>query len=368
MPGRRRLIGAIAVATLALAGCTGGPPCRLVLATRIPLVVMAEDPRVMVPVKIDRRPARLLLDTGSDTTLLTDAAFRRLSALEHPQQERTLSGIGGLQLAAGTALWRFSLGVLANELSIAVIDHSILPPIPPTDGLLGMDAVAGFDLDLDMASNTIGLYRAEGDCHAPLTRLTGDTRAIPLLPPVGPNPKPRFAATVNGHALVAEIDTGAPTTVLFARGAATLGLAATATPDHVHGIGPGAAVAGQITLDRIKVGPFLMRNRPATLLDQNVADPVDLLLGMDFVRMLHVWYFRLRPAPGTAIPTARHAAGTVMLADMASASSARQASGTPSLGYSVWPMEPSARLLFAIDAAKVACRSLQRPARRRGSA
>ena len=278
-----------APALLLLGGC-GGPACRMVLATEVRLIMLADDPRVEVPVTIDTHKAQLLLDTGSDTTVLTDASYGRLSALEHAEHERSVSGIGGVQLVAGTALWRFTLGVLANELSIVVIDHSILPPIPPTDGLLGMDATEGYDVDLDLPGGTLGLYRPAGDCREPHTVLDGETRAIALLPRAGTTGKPRFAVTVNDRALVAEIDTGAPTTVVFARGAAALGLAASPMPQHVHGIGPGAAVAGHMTLARIKVGPYNLRDMPATLLDQNVADPVDLLLGMDFVRMLHVWY------------------------------------------------------------------------------
>jgi predicted aspartyl protease len=125
-----------------------------------------------------------LVDTGSQVTLLTSAfAARAHVGLDSHAGQLTISGIGGREtLPVNQAhARRINVGKIAfNDWEFAVV-----PPqaggLGKTehDGILGMDFLHYFDIDMDLAAGTLTLWRLAG-CKDLHPEWKGDYDAIPL--------------------------------------------------------------------------------------------------------------------------------------------------------------------------------------------
>ena len=138
---------------LLLPGCAARD-CQLetVFATRI---VMAGTLPLMV-VGINEKPAVLVFDTGADLSVLTRVAAARLGISGSTRQ---ISG----QAAGGPT--RFELGRIdrltigpARRTNVPVVLADGLPP--PIDGLLGINVLQDFEVELDAPRGSITFYRA----------------------------------------------------------------------------------------------------------------------------------------------------------------------------------------------------------------
>ncbi len=233
--------------------------------------------RCIVPVVIDGKPARMLLDTGAQRTMVTRAGLARLGLRLDPWVGTTLEGAGGryeqhqnavaqaviagglrlVQRAPGTP---FSMPVTSLDLSEA-------------DGLLGADVLMHLTIDLDIPGSRLALLPP--DTAAPErggVRLRALRRDL-LLAPI----------RLDGHDLIALLDTGSTTSLVNARGLRKLGLSAeqVAADPAV----PSSGLGGQFTAHalrfaELRLGPIAVP-RPVLLL-ADVAEPAhDLLLGLD---------------------------------------------------------------------------------------
>ena len=76
---------------LALAGCAGSAGCALVQVARVPL-----EPRARlfaVPVTLNGRNASLLLDTGAQMSVVTEAAAKRFDLVRDARFYTIISGM-----------------------------------------------------------------------------------------------------------------------------------------------------------------------------------------------------------------------------------------------------------------------------------
>lgn len=191
--------------------------CLLGGAARADAAVPMEraNGQVTVPVVLDGRVARMVLDTGAERTVLTRAAVARLGLPLDPWVDTILRGAGGrLESYRNVDVVRASLGGMrltqrpGAGLSLSVTDMAL-----GADGLLGSDLLRDFTLTLDFSAGTLILGPAglrAGEAVA-LRRLWPDL----LLAPV----------RLDGRALVALVDTGAAGSMINLRGMARLGLA-----------------------------------------------------------------------------------------------------------------------------------------------
>ncbi len=154
---------------LLLAACAGpgGGPCALQPVADLPVTLQGGVPVVVA--EVNGRPATLVLDTGANITLLTGQAANRLGV---PYDTRTDVGLRGLVRET-----RASRGVVpVLQLGGAVVPNLAVFVSPglrlPFDGLLGVNALVGFDLDLDVPRGTVALYRAR-PCAGALPPWTG---------------------------------------------------------------------------------------------------------------------------------------------------------------------------------------------------
>lgn len=207
-------IGRRAVLLAGLASLSASPAW----SAPIPIPMDLANGRCVVSVLLDGQPARMLLDTGAERSVVTPITAKRLGLQRDLWVDTTLRGAGGLlethpnadvgsAIIGGTTLFQrpSSLGL---SLSVANLD------LGDADGLLGGDVLRHYTLDLDFPRAQLMLRPAKQSVPrtgvVQLSILRGDL----LLGPV----------RLNGHSLLALVDTGASVSLINARGLYKLGL------------------------------------------------------------------------------------------------------------------------------------------------
>lgn len=204
----------LAAIGLGLAGCAAPAPsvammpaCGYDNATPLALRMVNHAPLVMV--LIAGKPAVLLLDTGADRTILTRAAADRLGVAQRSEVAIKGLAIGGQADVFETEPVEIQISPrikLVNR--ILVTDHAF------ADGVLGLDFLQRFDLDIHLAEGTVTLYPG-GLCPGQSPpwepkpwEITAERLRVPGAPRSGP-PYLMVPVTLDGAQTLAMLDTGA---------------------------------------------------------------------------------------------------------------------------------------------------------------
>src|SRR5208337_4607475 len=119
--------------------------------------------RPLVDAEVNGDPVRLIVDTGAETTLLTSAAAERLGVPATGTSLR-LVGVGGEGAGSATTVHSLAIGELVLRNLPVVVDSDSENSGPSlgkvADGILGLDVLSHFDVDLDMPNGRITFYRA----------------------------------------------------------------------------------------------------------------------------------------------------------------------------------------------------------------
>jgi predicted aspartyl protease len=291
---------------LLLPACTGpgldhadGQPCALAQMGSLPVVQVGNY--YAVDGKINNAPVRLLFDTGSFSTVLTWQAARRVGARSDSTIVAPLAGIGGTQQTMVHRAKSFDLGKLHGEhfpFIVAGVDRKLPPSV---DGLLGMDVLTQYDIDVDLPGGHINLYAPVHDCSRPSAYLHGDLFEVPLY---GATPghaiaagsmvsQPRVQVMIRGVAFVALLDSGAPHNMVFGVGARKLGFNDERNKPSKRvregGVGPQMVDASLRVMEPIVIGDLELTNFPVSVISQSLPDVSDMLLGTDLFRRVHIW-------------------------------------------------------------------------------
>jgi predicted aspartyl protease len=236
----------------------------------------------------------MMVDTGSETTLVTPEAARRLR-LPPDRARRLLHGVGGMVSSSNAVLRQFTVGALETHdrsfsLATLPVHFSAQPPVA---GLLGADVLAEFDIDFDVPHGRMALYRvggcsAEGlDEHfmtvehmeAVPTRRTEGGRLV-------------LTAEVDGTNLTAVLDTGSTATIMTAQAAARLGVRPMTLIqdgiDTTHGLDMKDIAARRHRFASVRIGHEVFRDTSIEVADVHLGGP-DMLLGLDYLRHRRVW-------------------------------------------------------------------------------
>ncbi len=284
--------GLLAVLSVVANMDAAGAECRMTMVSR--LAVTPLDGLPTVQAALNQHPATLYFDTGSYTSVLTMQAAHRVGLTvmrgeEFNSLHVNVSGLGG---------GRSALGVTAREVALGNLharDYNFIaaPDIvaPPADGLLSIDLISQFDIDLDFPDREIRLFQPVGDCSAPAAFLARPLYVVPLLAN-GQDRRPRVNVTVGGRQIVALIDTGASRSGMFRRAAQHIGIDAASGPmpgrSQVSGIGP-RLVSVRQTRQSLDIGDLTFENMPIDIIDDHGDDDVQLLLGRDLQAKVHLW-------------------------------------------------------------------------------
>jgi predicted aspartyl protease len=226
------------------------------------LVQLAEfktDPDSYQPVvtgSIDGHSVRVLIDSGSTFSSISGAAADKLKLPTIEMVGQRAYGVGG-----DTQLYRAHI----KRLEIAGLEKGDLNLLVVGDGndrssydlTLGDDILAQVDVEFDLAHNAIRLFRPKG-CAAPQLIYWGAAYSqAPLLTPDPQAPAIQVRALVNDKTVLAEIDSGATTSVLDTTAADAAGVARPAQPGDspsLRGVGPRPVQSWTGRLDSFALG------------------------------------------------------------------------------------------------------------------
>lgn len=288
-------IGVVAVAALCAMPRALAQPCALALNSSLDL----QSGLGMVEGKINDMPVKFELDTGAFTTVLSPSAVKRLKLYGDPDKSEhfrgqpdprwTMEGIGGARIGDEVLAHSFDLGKLhGRNFHFLTADVGL----NGADGLLSTDFLKEYDVDLDIAGHQIRLYRAIGSCSRPKVFLEPPLYIVALLP-IDEDPRPRVKVTLDGKSLTALIDTGARGTVMFPRAAKRFGLRVdqpgTDEKTRMTGIGPRVVTGIRHVFGALTIGDLTIQHKSIEIADDDVPDNVDMLLGADFQKLMHLW-------------------------------------------------------------------------------
>jgi predicted aspartyl protease len=283
---------------LYLAGCAADPGGRGAGGT-CPLIPLAQMPLeihsnlLFVRAKINDEPVTMLVDSGAERTLLTEAAVDRLHLPRDMRHATRTLGIG-----SPTATWDAKLpnGIVLGTTRFPVdtvtvgrfnIEEGASWSV---DGLLGADILLAFDIDLNLPERLVTFYRARRDCpdaappwNVPYIALSGvATRRDRLMLPF----------QLDGVSGMAVLDTGAQVSSISRGMADRMGLAAAdlATDRTImaHGASPDQVAVHIHRFRELAVGPAMVQE-PALPVVPMAAGMGDGLVGADFLRGRRVW-------------------------------------------------------------------------------
>jgi predicted aspartyl protease len=293
----RRLTLAL-LALLGLAGCASDPGARHADGT-CPLIRLAQLPleargnMLFTEARIDGKPVTLLVDTGAERTLLTEAAVERLHLARDLQHATRTYGIG-----SPTATWDAKLPngmvlggaripverVTVGRFGISEVAGNLV------DGLLGADILLAFDIDLDLPAQEMTLYLPRSQCpDAPppweqaYVAVNGiSTRQHRLLLPF----------ELNGVSGTAVLDTGAQISSISRQMAERIGLLDADLADDrtvmAHGAAPDQVPVRIHRFSDFRVGPT-ETHAPTLPVVPMSSGMGDALVGGDFLRGRRVW-------------------------------------------------------------------------------
>lgn len=288
-----------AVSGLALAFLPSAPGfaanCKVALLTSVPIALAGRTP--LVTVLVDGKPARFVLDTGAERSVVSEAAVARLGLPRDKWVGTTMGGVGGLYRRPDAIAQSLSLGgvalvrnTLKRDTSFAVTPtlRGVKPDV--ADGLLGRDYLTAFDLDLDMVNQTLGLRSVSGCAGrflpwkvpyvtVPVTMALKDAAIVPV--------------DLDGRRLRAMLDTGSSSSLLAAPGMYKLGLSVAAVAgdpgDTVSGVGPRSVVMRRHRFKSLTVAGETEANPDVWVAPVHLTPIVDMLLGMDWLIGRRIW-------------------------------------------------------------------------------
>ena len=257
---------------------------------------------------VNGKRANLIADTGAATTSLALSSAPRLG-VSLSLRRGDVQGIGGGEHAyegvAGTL--RISQLVLHGRFVGGI--GSL--PDAQVDGVLGMDVLTSYDIDLDFTGQHILLFDPAGGCGVPTVALAPPLYSARLVS-IKNDALAEVDVTIDGKRVRALIDSGSPSSVLFRRAASLLDLDLSRFngPEHHEdrGLGPKRIRSFTQVFASIAVGSFDLRGLVVEVLDQPdfgfnrihtgslLADDDDgqiggeqMVLGLDFLSRVHAW-------------------------------------------------------------------------------
>ena len=288
----------ILLVLLVVAACASDPGARRADGT-CPLIPLAQMPLevrgnlLFIQAKINDEPVTMLIDSGAERTLLTEAAVDRLHLPRDMQHATRTFGIG-----SPTAAWDAKLpngivlGTTHFPVDVVTVGKFGINGVAggSADGLLGADILLAFDVDLDPPADLITFYRARRQCPdatppwpEPYVSVAGvSTRRDRLLVPF----------QLDGVAGLGVLDTGAQFSSISKSMAARVGLAeeAMATDRTVmaHGAAPDLVPVHIHRFNEFRVGPAVM-HAPSLPVVPMTGGMGDGLVGADFLRGRRTW-------------------------------------------------------------------------------
>ena len=218
----------------------------------------------LVDAEINGRPVRFLVDTGSAGTIISRPAASELG-LQSFGTGFQFYGVGGSDKAGQSTLHEFKLG------TASVHDMHILVSGPGLKsrqlvGLLGEDMLSRTDLELDFAKGVMRLIQPK-DCTGDQVVYWGKAYSIAPIAPSQNAGALEVYVILNGQRVLAEMDSGAYTSVVTTGAASRVGVTphseGVQAAGQSMGIGRGVEEASVAVFPSFTIGDETIKKRQA---------------------------------------------------------------------------------------------------------
>jgi predicted aspartyl protease len=171
-----------------------------------------DDGTLTVPIALNGVEKKLLLDTGGAVSQLSRKAIADLGLRER-ESGIELYGVDGSKSHTMVRVDQVGIGILkGTNLYFNVTPWSDFGGDGSIDGILALDLLQRFDIDLDFGAGKLNLISQD---HCPGQAVYWDAAAAAEVPiRVNEDNHIAFPVTVDGHSLEAIIDTGASGTIM----------------------------------------------------------------------------------------------------------------------------------------------------------
>jgi hypothetical protein len=294
---RRSIFLAGALAAVLASGERVKAACVIAHQADVPVQIVAGVP--VVGVEVNGVTLPFVLDTGAQRSLVTVAAVGRAALRLDDWASTTIKGISGYERHRNADPASLMLGGIALRRRTVAGDSTLtVGPLPQSAlanhdiaGLLGVDFLGGFDLDLDIPHGLLSLYRVSG-CAGRFLPWPSGYEAIAASAPI------RDVLTIpvglDGVPLRAEIDSGSAIWLLTASGISRMGLSAEVLAHDpggsVSGVGRFAVAMHRHRFGTLRIGAERIATPVVWAAPVHVLPVVDLLLGGDWLRQRRVWF------------------------------------------------------------------------------
>jgi tetratricopeptide (TPR) repeat protein len=258
--------------------------CKIAKVIELPITMNSLRPTI--DVKINNRDAKFVLDSGAFYSMISSATAAEygLKTVPGPHGLRVF-GIGGAAEVRLATVKEFSIvGVTIKNVEFLVGGSEV-----GNAGLLGQNLLESFDVEYDLATGAIRLFKTEGCDHARLAYWLTPGQAFSWMPidRVEPmHPHTIGVAYVNDKKIRVEFDTGAFTSVLSLKAAERAGVGpdspGVVASGYTRGIGRGMTREYIAPFASFKIGDDEeIKNTELRIADIGL-DNADMLLGADF--------------------------------------------------------------------------------------
>jgi len=287
------LAGALmaAPATVRAEGCT------LNLFAELPVTM--EGPRASVPVRINGHPTSFWLDSGAFFSIMSRAKAAELDLTVNPISgaDLRIMGIGGSAVAEVTKVQSFGFA----KADLKNVDF-LVGGSDVGNALIGVNILAFRDTEFDLAHGSVKLADARG-CHKMNLAYWAQGKQA-FVVPLNPDPPGvlhyfRIPVTINGVKIDAELDTGAPLSLLSRKAAERAGLdlkgPSAVAINGIGGFGRHRLGGWSVSVGDIGIGDEHVLKSRVDVIDGSISDgsnAPDMLLGADFALAHHIYVSR----------------------------------------------------------------------------
>jgi tetratricopeptide (TPR) repeat protein/predicted aspartyl protease len=258
--------------------------CKIAKVVDLPITMNSLRPTI--DVKINNRDAKFILDSGAFYSMISSATAAEYNLrTTHAPLGLTVTGIGGTADVRVATVKEFSIvGITLKNREFLVGGSDV-----GNAGLLGQNLLEQFDVEYDLATGVIRLFRTEDCDHTLLAYWLAPGQAYSSMPidRIDPwHPHTIGVAYVNDRQIRVEFDTGAFTSLLSLKAAERAGV----KPDspgvvasgYTSGIGRGVTKEYIAPFASFKIGDGEeIKNTKLRIADIGV-DNADMLVGADF--------------------------------------------------------------------------------------
>lgn len=292
------MASALAGLLLAISGCAQQKeapatlPCLVVARAKLPISL--HEGKIMVSVKLNDQPVRMMVDTGSNISVIAPHIAESLGGTYNRDRLVQFDGMGGhLDAQHPYKVKTIQLGPLHwfdFEVMVAHVARAKKRNAPDAAaGIIGSDLLRRYDVEFDFQRGEMAFYQAP-NCK-------GDF--VPWVKPYKvlhspPNRRGFFIVPVelNGRTLSALVDTGANAIFVDRTAAIAVGIDPTAleAAPKIPTIGiDGVEVPTRFyRFDSMDIADRKFRHHPLAVSDAPLPNGIDMLLGMDFW-----WHYRM---------------------------------------------------------------------------